>query len=99
MLRTAHIEQVIAIEEQESSEFMKRFNRQVDETLVILFKILEIGHEPQFSNRTALVVEMFYQAANIHADRTVCGDLYLLFLWESRIFIDYPFITHFVDPN
>ena len=99
MLRTAHIEQVIAIEEQESSEFMKRFNRQVDETLVVLFKILEIGHESQFSNRTALVVEMFYQAANIHADRTVYGDLYFLFLWESRMFIDYPFITHFVDPN
>ena len=71
---------------------MERFNRQVDETLAILFKILEIEHEPQFSNRTALVVEMFYQAANIHADRTVYGDLYLLFLWESRIFIDYPFI-------
>ena len=42
---------------------------------------------------------MFYQAANIHADRTVYGDLYLLFLWESTIFIDYPFITYFVDPN
>ena len=65
LLRTAHIEQVPAIEEQESSEFMKRSNRQVDETLVILFKIIEIGHEPQFSNRTALVVEMFYHSKRL----------------------------------
>ena len=49
-------------EPQESSEFMKRSNRQVDESLVILFKIIEIGHEPRFSNRTALVVEMFYHS-------------------------------------
>ena len=64
-LRVAHIEQVPAIEEQESSEFMKRSNRQVDETLDILFKIIEIGHEPQFPNRTALVVEMFYHSKRL----------------------------------
>ena len=55
LLRTAHIEQVPAIKKQETSEFMMSFSRQVDETLVISFKILEIGHEPQLSNRTALV--------------------------------------------